>query len=808
MTVYECRCGFASGTAVGFQRHIARYKGETGKHRMVSKSDAAGKPPSKSANAVDAQTTVEASQPSERSWLSGLWASDATIQGKPNTEEGSFTATDTPDRPSKAIKDVKKFTEDADMLEPSSSGGESAWEKVSSFADSGEEGPSVKDDYAALTAQLAASGPAAGTKTKSKRPASASRKSKLAPQQTLEETETAKTSTPISADPASPTPVAAPTAPSLETPSRASSQTLSHTTAAAPDDMQRAASHGSASPSKLDTVHTQSLTTGGQADGSPAAGASTSLDAQQAAEPSTLGNPSTSSPQRAETSTRSPSPPVCSVSPLKEDELHQRGRQIMRKSVGVVNWLKASTDAALTMHPASAQSIQALEQRNACSADDVEAVLLWREPMQTSKLFLGGMYILICLRQLVLGVELLQPSTAIAGVLLALLLGNTVRVALMPASQRQPPRQELALQAQITQAVSRRGAQMASVLGAIAVVMHRRLSGHDRTGTTVWLALTLWTTMALGEAALLSQSSMSLAVWCAIFGLPSLYLQCRHILDVLVEEALQLVAAFLRAGQRGTLVFAAAAGLVVLTAVPLTAALMDETDPTFQAAADFVESHASNVTDGHKLDLYGLYKQATSGPCSTAKPSLFDFRGRAKWSAWNSVGKLSEAEAREHYVRLVHQFFPSWQPDAASNQPRGTPAGPVFSSLAHPKGDIVVPGSLASDSLHIRASEGDVAGVRKLLTSGVAVDQRDDQGCTALHWAADRGAEQVITVLLSYGADINATDEDGQTPLQYALLCDHQQAYNTLVKAVCALGLLLGNIKVASGDIMIQFYGN
>lgn len=63
------------------------------------------------------------------------------------------------------------------------------------------------------------------------------------------------------------------------------------------------------------------------------------------------------------------------------------------------------------------------------------------------------------------------------------------------------------------------------------------------------------------------------------------------------------------------------------------AALMDETDPTFQAAADFVESHASNVTDGRKLDLYGLYKQATSGPCSTAKPSFFDLRGRAKWYA-------------------------------------------------------------------------------------------------------------------------------------------------------------------------------
>ena len=73
-------------------------------------------------------------------------------------------------------------------------------------------------------------------------------------------------------------------------------------------------------------------------------------------------------------------------------------------------------------------------------------------------------------------------------------------------------------------------------------------AGHDRTGTTVWLALTLWTMMALGEAGLMLQSSMWLAVWCALFSLPSLYLQCRHILDLLVDEALHLVAAFLKAG--------------------------------------------------------------------------------------------------------------------------------------------------------------------------------------------------------------------------------------------------------------------
>ena len=75
------------------------------------------------------------------------------------------------------------------------------------------------------------------------------------------------------------------------------------------------------------------------------------------------------------------------------------------------------------------------------------------------------------------GVELLQPSTAVAGVLLAILLGNSVRVALLPSPRA--ARRELALQAQVTQAVCRRGAQAAAVLGAIFVLAYRRLSGAE-----------------------------------------------------------------------------------------------------------------------------------------------------------------------------------------------------------------------------------------------------------------------------------------------------------------------------------------
>ena len=72
---------------------------------------------------------------------------------------------------------------------------------------------------------------------------------------------------------------------------------------------------------------------------------------------------------------------------------------------------------SLTCDLAALQSIHALEQRNTCSAEDVEAVLLWQEPMRSSKYFLGGMYILICLRQLVLGQSFLLCVCARHGLL-------------------------------------------------------------------------------------------------------------------------------------------------------------------------------------------------------------------------------------------------------------------------------------------------------------------------------------------------------------------------------------------------------
>ena len=58
-----------------------------------------------------------------------------------------------------------------------------------------------------------------------------------------------------------------------------------------------------------------------------------------------------------------------------------------------------------------------------------------------------------------------------------------------------------------------------------------------------------------------------------------------------------------------------------------------EIDDAFEAAAAMVASVAGSDTLGTDtlLHLYGLYKQATSGPCRTFRPSFFDRKARAKW---------------------------------------------------------------------------------------------------------------------------------------------------------------------------------
>lgn len=52
------------------------------------------------------------------------------------------------------------------------------------------------------------------------------------------------------------------------------------------------------------------------------------------------------------------------------------------------------------------------------------------------------------------------------------------------------------------------------------------------------------------------------------------------------------------------------------------------------------------------MQLYALYKQATSGKNASPKPGLFDVVGRYKWEAHTKLGDMSQEEAEKRYIAL------------------------------------------------------------------------------------------------------------------------------------------------------------
>ena len=51
------------------------------------------------------------------------------------------------------------------------------------------------------------------------------------------------------------------------------------------------------------------------------------------------------------------------------------------------------------------------------------------------------------------------------------------------------------------------------------------------------------------------------------------------------------------------------------------------------ANADIAQQ-VSALSNEDKLEFYGLFKRATVGNVNTARPGMFDPKGKAKWDAW------------------------------------------------------------------------------------------------------------------------------------------------------------------------------
>jgi diazepam-binding inhibitor (GABA receptor modulator, acyl-CoA-binding protein) len=74
----------------------------------------------------------------------------------------------------------------------------------------------------------------------------------------------------------------------------------------------------------------------------------------------------------------------------------------------------------------------------------------------------------------------------------------------------------------------------------------------------------------------------------------------------------------------------------------------------FEAAVLESKSLAQKPANEILLQLYSLYKQATEGDVNTDPPSnMFDFVGKAKHDAWQSLKGRSSVQAMEEYINLV-----------------------------------------------------------------------------------------------------------------------------------------------------------
>ena len=76
----------------------------------------------------------------------------------------------------------------------------------------------------------------------------------------------------------------------------------------------------------------------------------------------------------------------------------------------------------------------------------------------------------------------------------------------------------------------------------------------------------------------------------------------------------------------------------------------------FQKAVEEVKQLSKRPSNEQLLEIYALFKQATTGEVSGKRPSMLDLRGRAKFDAWSQKKGLSQEEAKAQYISLVRHL--------------------------------------------------------------------------------------------------------------------------------------------------------
>jgi len=80
---------------------------------------------------------------------------------------------------------------------------------------------------------------------------------------------------------------------------------------------------------------------------------------------------------------------------------------------------------------------------------------------------------------------------------------------------------------------------------------------------------------------------------------------------------------------------------------------MSDLNDRFEASVAQSKNLSERPDNATLLQIYALYKQATSGDNAEKKPSFSDMVGRAKWDAWAKLKGTDQDAARQQYIDLI-----------------------------------------------------------------------------------------------------------------------------------------------------------
>ncbi|MBS1966592.1 MAG: acyl-CoA-binding protein [Chloroflexi bacterium SZAS-1] len=83
---------------------------------------------------------------------------------------------------------------------------------------------------------------------------------------------------------------------------------------------------------------------------------------------------------------------------------------------------------------------------------------------------------------------------------------------------------------------------------------------------------------------------------------------------------------------------------------------MSDLKAQFEAAATAIQNLPKRPDNNTLLQIYALYKQATTGDATGKRPGMFDMVGQAKYDAWAKLKGTTREQAMNQYIALAERL--------------------------------------------------------------------------------------------------------------------------------------------------------